>query len=56
MANTVFRIFTRDVSPRLTIRMEQVRYGHRLRGKPPTIARNLKQRLDGMHNVFPLIR
>ncbi|XP_034175192.1 mitochondrial ribosomal protein L38 [Osmia lignaria lignaria] len=55
MANTVFRIFTRDVSPRLTIRMEQVRCGHHLRGKPPTIARNLKQRLEELNQTDPAL-
>lgn len=51
MANTIFRIVTKDVSPRLTVCMEQVRYGHNIRGKPPMIARSLKQRLDELNQT-----
>ncbi|XP_012224720.1 large ribosomal subunit protein mL38 [Linepithema humile] len=34
---------------------QHARHGHRLRGKPPTIARNLKQRLEGLNRVDPTL-
>ncbi|XP_006615534.1 39S ribosomal protein L38, mitochondrial [Apis dorsata] len=45
MASTALRVFTKNVSSHVKIRFEQVRYGHHLRGKPPTIALTLQQRL-----------
>lgn len=45
MANIALRVFTKThISLHVKIRFEQVRYGH-LRGKPPTIALSLQQRL-----------
>ncbi|KAG6797650.1 39S ribosomal protein L38, mitochondrial [Apis mellifera caucasica] len=45
MANIALRVFTKThISSHVKIRFEQVRYGH-LRGKPPTIALSLQQRL-----------
>ncbi|CAK9802431.1 39S ribosomal protein L38, mitochondrial [Anthophora plagiata] len=53
MANVVLRIFTKDLPSRLKIHLGQVRHGHHLRGKPPTIARSLKQRLELLKEVDP---
>lgn len=46
MASTTLRIFTKNISPHVKIRFEQVRCGHHLRGKPPTIALTLQKRLE----------
>ncbi|XP_043496530.1 39S ribosomal protein L38, mitochondrial [Polistes fuscatus] len=42
MAGRIFRSLSTDL---LNINGQQIRYGHRLWGKPPTIARSLEQRL-----------
>lgn len=52
MANPVLRSFIKDISSRLKIRVEQVRHGHHLRGKPPTIALTLQQRLQCKWNIL----
>ena len=44
MANRLFRRLRDDL---FFINRKQVRCGHWLRGKPPTTARNLEQRLAG---------
>ncbi|KAK1118499.1 hypothetical protein K0M31_014810 [Melipona bicolor] len=47
MANPALRSFIKDVlSSRLKIHVEQIRHGHRLRGKPPNVALTLQQRLE----------
>ncbi|CAL1687249.1 unnamed protein product [Lasius platythorax] len=43
MSIKLFRCFVNDL---LIPRSQHVRHGHRLRGKPPTIARSLQQRLE----------
>jgi hypothetical protein len=45
MAGPLLKLFVRDVS---VLKIALVRYGHRMRGKPPGVARSLKQRLEGM--------
>ncbi|XP_014613139.1 PREDICTED: 39S ribosomal protein L38, mitochondrial [Polistes canadensis] len=42
MAGRIFRSLSTDL---LNINGQQIRYGHHIRGKPPTIARSLEQRL-----------
>lgn len=39
----------------LVPRGQHVRHGHRMRGKPPTIARTLRQRLDELNRVDPTL-
>jgi len=46
MSIKLFRCLASDF---LILRGQHVRYAHRLRGKPPTIARSLKQRLDELN-------
>ncbi|XP_033183527.1 mitochondrial ribosomal protein L38 [Bombus vancouverensis nearcticus] len=53
MANPVLRSFIKDIPSRLKIRVEQVRHGHHLRGKPPTIALTLQQRLQLLKGPSP---
>ncbi|KOC61450.1 39S ribosomal protein L38, mitochondrial [Habropoda laboriosa] len=54
MANVALRIFTKDVPSRLAkIHLEHVRHGHHMRGKPPTVALSLKQRLELLNKVDP---
>lgn len=52
MANPILRSFIKDIPSRLKIRVEQVRHGHHLRGKPPTIALTLQQRLQCKWNIL----
>ena len=52
MANPALRSFIKDISSRLKIHVEQIRHGHRLRGKPPNVALTLQQRLEREKNVF----
>lgn len=44
MAGPLLKLFVGDVS---VLQIALVRYGHRMRGKPPGVARSLKQRLEG---------
>ncbi|XP_003484651.1 39S ribosomal protein L38, mitochondrial [Bombus impatiens] len=53
MANPVLRSFIKDIPSCLKIRVEQVRHGHHLRGKPPTIALTLQQRLQLLKGPSP---
>ncbi|XP_076686200.1 mitochondrial ribosomal protein L38 isoform X2 [Andrena cerasifolii] len=55
MANKVFWIFAKHFPLHSKIRAEQIRHGHHIRGKPPTIARTLKQRLDSLKETDPII-
>lgn len=52
MANPALRSFMKDISSRLKIHIEQIRHGHRLRGKPPNVALTLQQRLEREKNIF----
>ncbi|XP_043522800.1 39S ribosomal protein L38, mitochondrial isoform X1 [Frieseomelitta varia] len=54
MANPALRSFIKDISSRLKIHVEQIRHGHRLRGKPPNIALTLQQRLELMKEPNPM--
>ena len=51
MANPALRSFIKHISSRLKIHVEQIRHGHRLRGKPPTVALTLQQRLEREKNT-----
>ncbi|XP_076286146.1 mitochondrial ribosomal protein L38 [Lasioglossum baleicum] len=53
MATRLFRIFTNDFSPSSRICIGQVRHGHHIRGKPPTVARTLQQRLAALNQPDP---
>lgn len=53
MATRLFQIFTNDFSPPSRICIGLVRHGHHIRGKPPTIARTLQQRLAAMNQPDP---
>ncbi|XP_053970700.1 39S ribosomal protein L38, mitochondrial [Hylaeus volcanicus] len=55
MSNKIFQIYAKDFLPRIKIRIEQIRHGHRIRGKPPMIARTLKQRLESLNREDPKI-
>ncbi|KZC04668.1 PREDICTED: 39S ribosomal protein L38, mitochondrial [Dufourea novaeangliae] len=55
MATTIFRIFANDFSPSLKHRIQQIRHGHRIRGKPPMIAHTLKQRLESLNATDPTV-
>lgn len=55
MATIALRIVRKDVTSKLRVHLEQVRYGHHMRGKPPTIARTLKQRLELMNETDPVL-
>ncbi|XP_043248383.1 39S ribosomal protein L38, mitochondrial [Colletes gigas] len=55
MANRGFRMFAKDFLPSMKIRIEQIRNGHHIRGKPPTIARTLKQRLESLNETDPTV-
>ncbi|XP_003693493.2 39S ribosomal protein L38, mitochondrial [Apis florea] len=55
MASTTLRIFTKNISPHVKIRFEQVRCGHHLRGKPPTIALTLQKRLELLKKESPKV-
>ncbi|XP_076248768.1 mitochondrial ribosomal protein L38 isoform X2 [Calliopsis andreniformis] len=48
-------ILGRQLSPHSKIRLDQIRHGHHIRGKPPTIARTLKQRLDSLKETDPTV-
>lgn len=47
MANALFRILSREL---IAVKGQQIRYGHKVRGKPPGVARTLAQRLEGWYN------
>nr|XP_033331815.1 39S ribosomal protein L38, mitochondrial [Megalopta genalis] len=55
MATRLFRIFSNDFPPPSRICIVQIRHGHHLRGKPPTIARNLEQRLAILNKTDPTV-
>ncbi|XP_015609239.1 39S ribosomal protein L38, mitochondrial [Cephus cinctus] len=50
MATRLLRIFSSDL---IVLKGQQVRYGHRMRGVPPTKARTLQQRLDELNYKDP---
>ncbi|CAL7943984.1 unnamed protein product [Xylocopa violacea] len=55
MGSTALQTIIKDVLVPMKICLRQVRYGHRLRGKPPTIALTLKQRLELLNKTDPEI-
>ncbi|XP_012266236.2 39S ribosomal protein L38, mitochondrial [Athalia rosae] len=52
MANTLLKIFYSDL---IAVRGQQIRYGHKVRGKPPGIARTLAQRLEELNTYDPKV-
>ncbi|XP_069689575.1 large ribosomal subunit protein mL38 [Periplaneta americana] len=52
MAGSLFKLFVGDVK---CLQIPLVRYGHRLRGKPPGIARSLQQRLEELNYKDPSV-
>ncbi|XP_017893238.1 39S ribosomal protein L38, mitochondrial [Ceratina calcarata] len=55
MATIALRIVRKDVTSKLKVNLEQVRHGHHIRGKPPMIARTLKQRLELLNETDPVL-
>ncbi|KYN39760.1 39S ribosomal protein L38, mitochondrial [Trachymyrmex septentrionalis] len=51
MSIKLLRCFANDFIPK----GQHVRHGHRIRGKPPTIARTLKQRLEELNREDPTL-
>jgi hypothetical protein len=49
----LLKLCARDVN---ALQISLVRYGHHIRGKPPGVARNLKQRLEGKLITLTKIR
>lgn len=41
------RLFNYLKSDLIVINYQQLRHGHKMRGKPPGVAKNLQQRLEG---------
>lgn len=52
MSVPLLKLFARDVN---ALQISLVRYGHHIRGKPPGIARNLKQRLEEINYKDPAL-
>ncbi|XP_046734605.1 39S ribosomal protein L38, mitochondrial [Diprion similis] len=53
MANVLFRIISSEL---IATKSQQIRYGHRVRGKPPGIARTLEQRLAELKPYNPALQ
>lgn len=49
------RLFPSICIDLLRVNGQQVRYGHHIRGKPPTIARTLQQRLEELNREDPVL-
>lgn len=45
MSSRLFNYLKNDL---LVINYQQLRHGHKIRGKPPGVAKTLKQRLEGI--------
>ncbi|XP_033223400.1 39S ribosomal protein L38, mitochondrial [Belonocnema kinseyi] len=50
MANRLFRCLYTDL---ISVNNQQIRYGHRIRGKPPNLARTIEQRLEELKYKDP---